>query len=40
MDQYIANNNTPKNLFCTANIVENLFMVTNNSNILTLKPLK
>ena len=26
----------PKNLFCTANIVENLLMMTN---ILTLKPL-
>ena len=37
MDQYITNNNRPTNLFCTANIVENLFIVTNN--ILTLKPL-
>ena len=38
-DQYITNNNRPTNLFCTANIVENLFIVTNNNNILTLKPL-
>ena len=34
-----AEQNRPTNLFCTANIVENLFIVTNNSNILTLKPL-
>ena len=40
MDQYITNNNRPTHLFCTANIVENLFIVTNNNNnILTLKPL-
>ena len=39
MDQYITINNTPTNSFCTANIVENLFIVTNNNNILTLKPL-
>ena len=39
MDQYITNNNRPTNLFCTANIVENLFIVTNSSNTLTLKPL-
>ena len=39
MHQYITNNNTPTNLFCTAIIVENLFIVTNSSNILTLKPL-
>ena len=39
MDQYITNNNRPTNLFCTANIVENLFIMTNNNNILTLKPL-
>ena len=38
MDQYITNNNRPTNLFCTANIVENLFIVTNNNNILTLNP--
>ena len=36
--KYITNNR-PTNLFCTANIVENLFIVTNNNNILTLKPL-
>ena len=35
MDQYITRNR-PTNLFCTANIVENLFIVTNNTNILTL----
>ena len=35
MDQYITNNNRPTNLFCKANIVENVFIVTNNSNILT-----
>ena len=34
MDQYITNNNRPTNLFCTANIVENVFIVTNNNNIL------
>ena len=34
MDKYITNNNRPTNLFCTANIVENLFIVTNNNNIL------
>ena len=39
MDQFITNNNRPKKLFWTANIVGNLFIVTNNSNILTLKPL-
>ena len=39
MDQYITNNNRPTNLFCTANIVENLYIVTNNNNILALKPL-
>ena len=39
MDRYITNNNRPTNLFCTANIAENLFIVTNNSIILTLKPL-
>ena len=39
MDQYITNNNRPTNLFCTANIVKNVFIVTNNYNILTLKPL-
>ena len=39
MDQYITNNNRPTNLFCTANIVENLFIVTNNNKILTLEPL-
>ena len=32
----MTNINRPTNLFCTANIVENLFMVTN---IITLKPL-
>ena len=36
MDQYVTNNNRPTNLFCTANIVENLFIVTNSSNILLL----
>ena len=35
MDQYITNNNRPTNLFCTAKIVENLFIVTDNNNILT-----
>ena len=39
MDQYLTNNNRPTNLFCTANIVEFFFIVTNNNNILTLKPL-
>ena len=39
MDQYITNNNRPTNLFCTANNVGNLFIVTNNNNIITLKPL-
>ena len=39
MDQYVTNNHRPTNLFCTANIVENVFIVTNNNNILTLKPL-
>ena len=37
MDQYITNNNRPTNLFCTANIVENLFIVTNNNNITRLR---
>ena len=36
MIQYITNNNRPTNLFCTTNIVENLFIVTNNNNIITL----
>ena len=36
MYRYMTNINRPSNLFCTANIVENLFMVKN---IITLKPL-
>ena len=36
MDQYITNNNRPTNLFCTENIVENVFIVTNSSIILPL----
>ena len=39
MDQYITNNNRPTSLIWTANIVENLFIVTNDNNILTHKPL-
>ena len=39
IEQYITNNKRPTNVFCTANIAEKLFMVTNNSNILALKSL-
>ena len=35
MYKYMANINRPTNLFCTANIVEKLLMMTN---ILTLTP--
>ena len=36
MYKYMTNINRPTNLFCTANIVKKLLMMTN---ILTLKPL-